>query len=216
VRRVDVFLISRLRLDGEVVSEVLARQPQLRIRGEATDRETAVESIRTLEPDVVLIDADGEGSVETVRAIRRVAPSADVIVIGVPEEAQTMLEYVEAGVSGYVSRAGSMTDLLEAIESVTRGEIACPERLVATVFERIGALAANRPLWDENRPQLTPRELEIARLIEEGLSNREIADRLCIAPATVKNHLHNIFEKLQVRRRGEAAALVRAHPSLRD
>jgi DNA-binding NarL/FixJ family response regulator len=92
---------------------------------------------------------------------------------------------------------------------VTRGEFLCSPGTAATLLRRVAALAAERHTAD-NGARLTPREQQVVRLIDEGLSNKEIARRLSIEVRTVKNHVHSILEKLQVRRRGEAAARMRA------
>jgi DNA-binding NarL/FixJ family response regulator len=107
-----------------------------------------------------------------------------------------------------VSREGSLEDLISALDSVSRGELLCPPRIAAGLRRRVAALAAARaPVGP--RGHLTRREAEVAGLIDAGLSNKQIAQRLCIEVPTVKNHVHNILEKLQVHRRGEAAAMLR-------
>src|SRR5262249_26135221 len=114
----------------------------------------------------------------------------------------------EAGIHGYVTRDGSVNDVVVAIQSAVRGEVACSPRVAALLFQRVATLS-EATHGVQARPMLTRRELEIAGLITEGLSNKEIARSLRISSATVKNHVHNVLEKLQIRRRGEAAARLR-------
>jgi two-component system nitrate/nitrite response regulator NarL len=96
------------------------------------------------------------------------------------------------------------------VRSVTRGETLCSPRIAATLFRRVAALAADRRVGDERTlRRLTRRERQIVDLIADGLSNKEIAHRLQIEFATVKNHVHNILEKLQVTRRADAVAALR-------
>jgi DNA-binding NarL/FixJ family response regulator len=95
--------------------------------------------------------------------------------------------------------------LVATLESATRGEALFSPRMAASLLRRVAALAATQPS-PSAQVRLTPRERDIMRLLDEGLSNKEIAQRLGIEVATVKNHVHNILEKLQVHRRGEAAA----------
>jgi DNA-binding NarL/FixJ family response regulator len=95
-----------------------------------------------------------------------------------------------------------------AVENVSRGEPCCDPWMTAALFRRLHSLAAGK-LPESLEEPLTPREREIVALIDEGLSNKQIAQLLCIEPATVKNHVHNVLEKLHVARRGEAAAMVR-------
>jgi DNA-binding NarL/FixJ family response regulator len=109
-------------------------------------------------------------------------------------------------------------DLRRAIESAWNGEAICSPRVAADAFSRLARLSAGRP--PAPLSELTPREQEVARLIEQGMSNKQIARRLVITLATVKNHVHNVLEKLRVRRRGEVGARIRtlmphAHHELR-
>jgi DNA-binding NarL/FixJ family response regulator len=107
-----------------------------------------------------------------------------------------------------VLRDGTVDDLVATIESASRGELRCSAKIAAALLRRVADLATERDISKTNA-RLTRREQENACLVEEGLSNKEIAARLFIEVATVKNHVHNILEKLQVRTRGEAAAAVR-------
>jgi len=115
----------------------------------------------------------------------------------------------EAGVSGYVTREASLDELTGVVESVARGESPCSPRISALLLRRVAETAGRRTETDAAR-RLTRREAEIVGLIDEGLSNKQIAGRLSIELATVKNHVHSILEKLQVERRAEAAARVRS------
>ena len=131
-----------------------------------------------------------------------------MVALGVADADDHVLGCAEAGVAGYVPRDASLDDLVAVIESAFRGEAICSPRIAGSLLRRIATLAAGQngtmPL-----AHLTGREREIVRLIDRGLSNKEIARDLGIEVATVKNHVHNILEKLQVRRRGEAAARMR-------
>jgi two-component system nitrate/nitrite response regulator NarL len=126
----------------------------------------------------------------------------------VPELEQEILECAEAGVAGYVTRNGSLADLIATIESVGRDEIIVSPRVAAALVRRLALLAAERR-GPSARRALTSRERDVVMLLEGGLSNKEIAERLCIEVTTVKHHVHNILKKLRVSRRGEAAAKLR-------
>ena len=111
-------------------------------------------------------------------------------------------------VSGYVSREDSLDDLVAVVESVGRGELLCSPRVAASLLRRVASRAGTR--WDSAPTHhLTAREAQIGQLIQEGLSNKEIASRLGIEVTTAKNHVHNLLEKLQVHRRAEAVARLR-------
>jgi two-component system, NarL family, nitrate/nitrite response regulator NarL len=121
--------------------------------------------------------------------------------LGISGASPDVIACAEAGISGYVTREATLADLVATIERTTRGEAVCPPAVTASLLERIAVLANARrdrpPLLD----QLTNREAEIVRLIELGMSNKEIASTLCIAVPTVKNHVHNVLSKLNLQRR---------------
>jgi two-component system, NarL family, nitrate/nitrite response regulator NarL len=163
-------------------------------------------------PDVGLLDLVTVESLPILRLLIDRAPQTRFVVLGVPELEQAILDCAEAGIAGFVTREGSIDDLVAAIQSVVRGEALCSPRMVATLLRRVSILASATRASAVT--SLTSREQEVASLLGAGLSNKEIAARLCIELPTVKNHVHHIFEKLGVRRRGEAAAKLRATPAL--
>jgi two-component system, NarL family, nitrate/nitrite response regulator NarL len=118
-----------------------------------------------------------------------------------------VLRYAGAGFAGYAPREMSLADLVEVLQGIARGEVRYSRRITTTLLHRLASVV----LPTGGAVQLTPRETEIARLIDDGLSNREIARRLAIGVTTVKNHVHHLLEKLKVSRRGEAVARLR-HP----
>jgi DNA-binding NarL/FixJ family response regulator len=211
---ITVFVLCELRVYGDGLADALGRRGNINVLGHAADIATGIEKVRDLRPDVVLIDVTVEGGIAVARAIRHAAPGAKLIALAVPETDIDVVEYAEAGISGYVTRNDSIEELFVAIQNVAKGDVVCPKRLAATLVRRVGELAGERGAPSRD-PKLTPRELELLQLIEQGLSNREIAERLFIALPTVKNHLHTIFAKLDVHRRSEAAALLRKDPVLR-
>lgn len=208
---IRVLIVSGIRLYREGLAQLLGRRSGLTVVGAKSEWREAAADIQGLEPDVVLLDmATAEGHA-TVRDVKRLAPGVPVVALGVPELEGDILACVEAGVAGYVTREACLEELVAAVESAARGELQCSPRIAGSLVRRLAALAANReasPL----PPRLTTRECEIVRLIEQDLSNKEIADRLGIEVATVKNHVHNLLEKLNVHRRTEAARLFSHSP----
>lgn len=187
---------------------MLTHEPALAVVGMAASREAAVVAARALQPDVLLLDLAMTDSRDLVRELQAAGSSVKVVAIGLIEAEGEVLSCVEVGVAGYVPREGSLEDLVAAVESVGRGELLCSPQVAGTLLRRLAALSRERAP-DPDGPRLTLREREIVGLIDRGLSNKDIARQLCIEVATVKNHVHNILEKLSVRRRGEAAAKVR-------
>ncbi len=147
-------------------------------------------------------------SMAILRAITGTERSLPVIALGVPDVEEHVLACAEAGAAGYLPKPGSFADLLTVMQSVARGETVCSPRIAATLLRRVAMLAAAQEP-DPRPARLTPREREVLALIEQGLPNKAIARTLSIEVRTVKNHVHNILDKLQVGGRGEAAALAR-------
>ncbi|CAM04267.1 two component transcriptional regulator, LuxR family [Saccharopolyspora erythraea NRRL 2338] len=158
---------------------------------------------------VVLLDvghsADGPSAVAALRAGN---PQMRIVAMGVSEGEADIVAYAEAGAAGYLTRDNSVAELVSAIDSAAKGEVRCSPRIAAVLSRRVAELAGElQPAGSDHG--LSRREVEIAVLIEQGLSNQEIAHRLCIALATVKNHVHNILEKLGLHARADAAAWTR-------
>lgn len=144
---------------------------------------------------------------DLAREVSRSQPAVRIVVFSATSNEQEVLRYAEAGVAGFVSLESSREDLVEIVQSAARGELVCPPNVAAALLRRVHVLAPRRPKLDES--PLTARELEVAGLMEAGLSNKQIALQLHIELATVKNHVHRILEKLDARRRGEAVARLR-------
>lgn len=205
---IKLLIVADIRLYREGLAGVLDRQDQFRVAGTAADAEGAFTELRGGQPDVVLVDMAMPDGLETARAIIDLAPAVKVVALSVAETERDVLACAEAGMAGYVPRQGSLADLIAALECAARGEALCSPRVAAGLLRRVAALAATQPKGLA-QAHLTAREREILQLLDGGLANKEIAQRLGIEVATVKNHVHNILEKLQVHRRGEAAARAR-------
>lgn len=210
---IRVVILSDVRLYREALTELLARH-DLVVVGSAAERRACLARIAESRPGVVLVDMAMADALVAVRSILLTAPQVRVVALGVTESEAEVVACAEAGVSGYVTREDSLGDLVAALESVARGEMRCSPRVAAALLRRVTSLAAERA--DGSSAQLTRREVEIVELIDEGLSNKQIASRLCIELPTVKNHVHNILDKLHVHRRADAAARVMASPALRS
>ncbi|MGB3482231.1 MAG: response regulator transcription factor [Mycobacterium sp.] len=173
----------------------------------AGDLESLTEALRGSAVGIVLLNVATAGSALLLRAAKEIAPHLRVVVIGVSEDDEVgIVACAEAGAAGYHTRNESIEELLILISKVDAGESACSPRVSGILLRRLSTLAAQRPLVPEELG-LTARETEILRMLERGLSNREIAERLCIAVHTVKNHVHSLLNKLGVSTRGQAAAL---------
>jgi DNA-binding NarL/FixJ family response regulator len=204
----SILIVSEIRLYREGLAELLARQGSLRVIGTAALADEAIARACELSPSVVLIDQALPGGLLLSRTLLEMQPNVRVVALGVPEDAESVLSIAEAGIVGYVPRDGTMENLVDTVERAVRGELQCSPQLAGAIIRRLAMRAAVGS--EVHRGPLTARESEIVRLIDQGLSNKEIAVRLGIEVATVKNHVHNLLEKLRVHRRAEAAAHLRA------
>ncbi len=205
---IRVLVVAEIRLYREGLAQILSRSNDITVVGTAARHEEAVASAVELTPDVVLLDMATSNGLDVARAVAHASPAGRVVALAVPEDDHEVIACAEAGVAGYVPRHASLEELVAVIQSAARGEALCSPRVAASLLRRLAALGGG-PNGAGFAGHLTAREREIVRLIDGGLSNKEIARELGIEVATVKNHVHNLLEKLQVHRRGEAAARVR-------
>lgn len=204
---IRVGIVSEVRLYREGLAATLAARANLSVVGTAANRAEALDLIAREHPDVMVLDMAMAGALDLARAMGREAPSVKTVAFAIAELDRDVLVCAQAGVAGYVPCEASTDDLAAVIESVTRDELLCSPRIAAALFRRVAALSgADEPAAGAS---LTRRERQIARLIENGLSNKEIASHLVIEVATVKNHVHNILDKFGLTTRGEIAARLR-------
>jgi len=165
--------------------------------------------IAALAPDVVLVDVARADAMAMTRLLKVASSEAKLLAFALAEIDDDVFACAAAGFSGYVPREGGADELYCALMDAAGGRMSCAPHITAAMFSRLSDLLRQRPARMP-LPSLTARESEILALAEEGRSNKEIARHLRISSATVKNHIHNILQKLQVGRRGEAVARLRA------
>lgn len=205
---IRVFIVTGVRLFREGLAHVLRREPGIAVVGACEDYGEFVQRVAERHVDVALVDTSSSEGLAAIRNGLSAAPGVRMIALGMTEDGDHVHAYAESGVSGFVHHGDSIDDLLAAIDRIARGEMSCSPRIAAALVRHVASLAAERET-NGGGTHLTRRELEIVGLIDEGLSNKQIARRLQIELATVKNHVHNILEKLHVTNRLEAAAQVR-------
>jgi two-component system nitrate/nitrite response regulator NarL len=209
---IRVLIVAGIRLYREGLAQMLDRRSGFSVVGAKADRQH-VSDIQELRPDVVLVDMETADSAAIIRDVTRLAPEIPVVALAVADLEGDVLSCAEAGAAGYVSREGSLDDLVAAVENAARGELHCSPRIAGSLLRRVAALAAAREALP-SLERLTIRESEIVSLIEQNLSNKQIATRLGIEVATVKNHVHNLLEKLNVHRRVDVARRVHSTRSV--
>jgi two-component system nitrate/nitrite response regulator NarL len=179
--------------------------------GEVIGIGTAAELTRVAagrDPDIVMIDSRHPEMLDLARALEHDDKRPVVVAFDVEPREDAVIPLAEAGVAAFVWRDSSLDDLRRTLREATHGEASCPPSITAALLRHVAATA--RPADDEApTAPLTRREREIVELIADRLSNKEIAGRLGIAPHTVKNHVHNLLQKLGAHRREDAAAHLR-------
>lgn len=175
----------------------------------AWDLPSLLTALHDISPTIILLSMGTRESSMLLRAAVELSPDVRVIALGLSEDDEgEIIACAEAGVAGYHMRTESLDDLLGLICKVAAGGAFCSPRVSAILLRRLSALAAQKPR-SENELVLTARETQILRMLEMGLSNRDIGEQLCIAVHTVKNHVHAVLTKLGVSSRAEAAARYR-------
>jgi DNA-binding NarL/FixJ family response regulator len=209
---IRVLVAADIRLYREGLSEGLDRLADIAVVAAEASPVATVAAVERLGPDVVVVDLGMiDGTALVCELGRR---EVNLVALTVPEAGDAMLACAEAGVVGYVGRDGTFEQVVAAIRDASHERVTVEPRLVAALVRAVRArarTAAPRVLApDLSLKPLTRRELEVARLIAfEGLSNKQIAQRLCIELPTVKNHVHNLIAKLGVNGRSQAAARLR-------
>ena len=200
-------VVSRIRLYREGLAESLGAGRSVEVVASAIAVETDLARIAGARPDVVLLDASPHRAHAAVRMLAAAVPGVRVVALAVDETETDVIPLAEAGVAGYLTIDQSLAELRETILGVAHGDAPCSPALAGMLLRRVRALADGS--GRDAQSALTRREHDILALIRDGLSNKEIARELQIALPTVKNHVHNVLEKLGVATRAATAALPR-------
>jgi len=194
----------------EGVRTMLRATPDIEIIGEAANGEDTVAQAERLQPDVILMDLKmpGMGGIEATRRILHTSPHIGVLVLTMFEADETVFAAMRAGARGYLLKDADQDELIRAIQAVSRGEAIFSPAIAQRLVHYFAAL--RRTAADLTFPELTDREREILHLIAQGHSNTEIADQLLVSLKTVRNHVSNIYSKLQVADRAQAIVRARA------
>lgn len=182
------------------LSQLLEVQDDLQVVGEADDGATAIEQVQDKLPDVVLMDLvmPGMNGVEATRQIRQISPHTQVVVLTSHHEDALVFPAVKAGALSYLLKSSLPEEVIDAVRAAARHEARLHPRIAKRLMEEI---SGDSPSLDS----LTPRELEVLKLIAAGHDNRQIAEALTVSEKTVKTHVSNILSKLQLADRTQAA-----------
>ena len=211
---IAIAVIEDNRLVREGLTSLLNQLPQFTVVASGSKVDATL--LRETAPDVVLLDLglrNGD-SLRMTRRVKKEFPDAKVVVMDLLPVQEEIMEYVHAGVTGFVMKDATLEELTSTVESVMAGVNVLPPQMTGSLFSQIArdAVTQGRPIEDES-VRMTPREREVIGLISEGMSNKEIAKSLHIATHTVKSHVRNIMEKLTLHTRLQIAAYVHAKAS---
>jgi DNA-binding NarL/FixJ family response regulator len=210
MERIKVLIVDDHRVVREGLSAILQSKESIHVLGEAQDGQEAVEKARSLLPDVILMDVSMPKmtGVEATRIIKREFPHIGIIALTMYEEQQYIFDLVRGGATGYLLKDSDSEQIVKAIQSVYRGESLIHPAVASKILAEFSLLAQKKGKksgWVEH--DLTEREITVLRLVADGKTNKEIANHLDLSEKTVKNHVRNIFHKLQVYDRTQAAIL---------
>jgi DNA-binding NarL/FixJ family response regulator len=209
---IKVLLVIEVPLIGNIVASVLEDEPDIHVAGCVASLEEALAFIREQEVQVVVVSIGlpEQGALTLTRTIVDQAPALKVLALGLAEDNHNdVLRYIEAGALGYILKDSSLKEFMDNIRLAQKGEARVSTKIAAAMMERLSGFARMFSAVEHTMDgdvHLTSREMEVLQFIGEGLTNQEIAARLVVEVGTVKNHVHNILEKLNVSSRDEAAS----------
>lgn len=198
------------KLFREGIKALLAVTDNIEIIGEAEDGDSVLKQARELEPDVILMDINmpGLNGIRATEQILEKQPQTRIIMLTMLEDDASIFLAMRAGARGYLLKGADPQEVLSVIRAVAEGQALFGPAIAARLMNYFKELSAKPAVSGTPFPELTERELEVLRLISQGLNNQDIARKLFLSPKTIRNHITNIFSKLQVADR--AQAIVRA------
>lgn len=203
---INILIVDDHVLFREGLSSMFRSQPDFNVLGEAGSVRDAITLALHLRPDVILMDfslPDGTG-LDATNAILEVHPEAKIVFLTMHEDDERLFAAVRSGAKGYLVKNIPVTQLLESLRGLQLGEAPISRKMTSRILEAFSHLEDSTPNERASLEQLTDREREVLVELAKGGTNREIANRLFISDNTVKNHVHNILEKLGFSNRREA------------
>lgn len=194
---------------------LLSSESDITVIGEAVDGESAIRLCQELNPDVVLMDIGmpGINGIEATKQIKSETPETNVLVLTMHRSEEYFFQMLDAGASGYVLKGAETSELIHAVRVVARGDVflypSMARRLVSEYLSQAGA-------DPEGLRKLSDREREVLKLIAEGYTNKEIAEKLVLSPSTIHSHRTNLMQKLKLSSRFELVQYARKHGLLRQ
>ncbi len=209
MKKVLILVIEDNRLLREGLTEMIDEQQDLKVTDALADCEKALQCIRKSEPNIVLLDLGlrNQNSLHLAKGIKKDFQKVKVIVMDLVPSEEDILLFIQAGVSGFVLKDATVDDFLNTIRSVAAGAKVLPPHLAESLFTQIVDQALNKikPSKIIDAVKMTKRERQVIDLVADGLTNKEIAQKLRLSTYTIKSHIHNILEKLALHTRVQIA-----------
>ena len=211
IESIRVFLLIENRLLREALVRLLRKRPDLTIVGQSGQTDLTIQDVLDSNCDVLVIGSfqsnwlPASFTLETVTQL-----DLKIVLIGMDAEEDQFLATVRAGVTGYLLKDASASDVVTAVRAVARGEAVCPPQLCHTLFRFVAHMAKEMPPQSAFKPDLTLRQQQLVALVAKGLTNKEIAAHLNLSEYTVRNHIHRILKQVDAESRSEAVETIRA------
>jgi two-component system nitrate/nitrite response regulator NarL len=209
---IRVFLLVENRLLREALVRLLRKRPDLTIVGESGQTDLTIQDVLDSNCDVLVIGSFQSNWLPAGLTLESVQERGfKMVLIGMDADEDQFIATVRAGVTGYLLKDASASDVVAAVRSVVRGEAVCPPQLCQTLFRFVAQMAKEMPTQNSvSKPDLTLRQQQLVSLVAKGLTNKEIAARLNLSEYTVRNHIHRILKQVDAESRSEAVETIRA------
>lgn len=210
MEEIKVMIVDDHSLIREGLTQILELETDIKVIAQASNGREAVEQAIGLEPDVILMDINMpiQNGLSAIKELKSKGCQSSIIVLTIHEDREYLLEAINIGANGYVMKDAEADHLIDAIRSVYYGDTYIQPSMASDLIYAINKSPYKTVKKRFGQNDLTPREIEVLLLIADGLNNKEIADKLYISEKTVKNHVSNIFKKLDVADRTQAAIYV--------
>ncbi len=210
--KISVLIADDHSLMRQGLKQILELEEDMQVIGQATNGQEAVDMIKRLKPDVVLMDINMPvmNGIQAIKELREAYVPSKIVVLTIHEDREYLFKTLQTGAEGYVLKDAESSVLLAAIRSVYNGQNYIQPNMTRELVKEFTRVTRNEKRRSDEIP-LTDREIEVIELIAEGMLNKQIAQKLFISEKTVKNHVSNIFKKLNVSDRTQAAIYALKH-----
>lgn len=219
---INLVIVSDIRLYREGLGRILSETSSINVVGVLGNHNEVLHSLENNHLDVALLDMRMMNSTKILTSITNDFSQIKIIVIAVPENDDNFLLCAESGITGYLTKESTIEELVDAVKIVAEGSLYCPHSITQYILKCVKNKHDDHKVNDEKSSYsnllnaLTQREIQIVKLLAEGMSNKKIARKLTIELSTVKNHVHNILVKMGVESRAQVACLLRDNFTARE